>query len=137
MLTPMSRAARLALALGAASAAAGLLGCDPADAAGAALRALGRPVLRELPPEEARARVENGALLLQARGEGAPARRLPGARIVRPDEPLAPPDRGHSFVVVAEKPDAGFRLGARLARAGARVAVVPGGLPSWESPTEE
>ena len=131
MLPRMSRPALLALALGAVAAA----GCD----VGSALAVLGRPSFREIDPRRARNLVEeDGALLLQARGEGHPAQRLRGARMVAPGDPLADDAAGRRIVIVAEDPGFGFRLGARLARAGnTGVAVVPGGLPAWDDENRE
>lgn len=127
----MSRPALLALALGAASAAAG---CD----VGSALAAVGRPSFREIDSQQARSLVAGGALLLQARGEAQPGHRVPGARMVAPGEPLADGEAGRRIVIVAEESDLGFRLGARLARAGATgVTVVPGGLPAWDDEKRE
>ena len=127
----MSRPALLALALGAASAAAG---CD----VGSALAAVGRPSFREIDSQQARSLVAGGALLLQARGEAQPGHRVPGARMVAPGEPLADEEAGRRIVIVAEESDLGLRLGARLARAGATgVTVVPGGLPAWDEKREE
>ena len=128
----MSRPGLLAFALGAASAAAG---CD----VGSALAVLGRPSFREIDAQQARRLVEDGdAFLLQARGEGQPGHRVPGARMVAPGEPLAEGTAGRRIVIVAEEPELGFRLGARLARAGATgVTVVPGGLPAWDDENRE
>jgi hypothetical protein len=123
----MSRPALFALALGAVAAGGG---CD----LGGALAALGRPSFREVDARQARDWVrDGGALLLQARGEGQPAHRLRGARMVAPGEALAEDDAGRRIVIVAEEADLGLSLGARLARAGiADVAVVSGGLPAWD-----
>jgi hypothetical protein len=123
----MSRPALFALALGAASAGAG---CD----VGGALAVLGKPSFREVDAQEARHWVrDGGALLLQARGEGQPGHRVEGARVVAPGDALAEEAAGRRIVIVAEEPDLGLSLGARLARAGVTgVAVVPGGLPAWD-----
>jgi hypothetical protein len=123
----MSRPALFALALGAVAAGAG---CD----LDGALAALGKPSFREVDARQARDWVrDGGALLLQARGEGQPAHRLRGARMVAPGEALAEDDAGRRIVIVAEEADFGLSLGARLARAGiADVAVVSGGLPAWD-----
>lgn len=131
----MSRPALLAIVLGAASAAAG---CDLRETGGAALAALGWPSFREIEAQQAVGAVKGGALLLQADGEEGPARRAPGARGVAPDEPLGDAAGTRRIVVVAEEPELGLRLAARLARAGAtRVALVPGGLPAWNTETME
>jgi hypothetical protein len=135
MLPPMSRPALFAIALGAAAAASG---CDLRARSAQALGRLGFPSFREVDPQQAREAVRGGALLLQARGEEPPARSAAGARLVAPDQPLDEAAAGHKIVVVAEQPELGLRLGARLARAGASdVAVVPGGLPAWETETTE
>jgi hypothetical protein len=132
----MSRPALLAIALGAASAAAG---CDLRETASVALAGAGRPSFREVEAPQARAAVRGGALLLQARGAEPPARRAAGARLVEAGAPLDEAELAHRIVVLAEEPELGLRLGAQLARAGAaRVAVVAGGLPAWnEQKTEE
>jgi hypothetical protein len=135
ILPPMSRPALLAIVLSAAAAA---LGCDLREPKSAALAALGWPSFREIEAPQAREAVRGGALLLQARGEDHPARRAAGARLVLPGQPLDEAARGRTIVVVAEEPELGFQLGARLARAGeTRVAVVPGGLPAWETEATE
>ena len=128
----MLRSALLGLALGAASAGTA---CD----APSALAVLGRPSFREIDAQSARGLVEEGgALLLQARGEGQPAHRVRGARMLAPGEALAEDAPGPRIVIVAEEPDLGFRLGARLARAGLTgVTVVPGGLPAWDDEDRE
>jgi hypothetical protein len=130
----MSRPALLVIAL----AAWALPGCDVREEASAALGSLGMASFRTIDGREARRLAEGGdALLLQARGEEPPARRIPGARMMAPDDALDEAPGGRRIVVLAEAQELGFRLGARLARAGAtRVAVVPGGLPAWE-PLEE
>jgi rhodanese-related sulfurtransferase len=135
MLPRMSRPALLAIAL----AAWALPGCDVREEAGAALGAVGVASFREVPAPEARRLAEGGdALLLQVRGEDPPARRIPGARLVGGDEAPEEAAGGRRVVVLAEAPELGFRLGARLARAGAtRVAVVSGGLPAWAPGEEE
>ncbi len=136
MLRPMSRPALLAILLGGTPA---LCGCDPADAASAALAALGRPSFREVDAGRARQWLARGdAVLLQARGDAPPARRVAGAELVAPDAPLAEAAAERRIVIVSEEPELGLRLGARLARAGrTRVAVVSGGLPRWEPAPEE
>jgi hypothetical protein len=128
----MLRPALLVLALGAASASAA---CDLPSA----LAALGRPSFREIDAQRARSLVrDDGALLLQARGEVPPAHRVRGARMVAPEEPLAEDATGRSIVIVAEEAELGLRLGARLARAGLTgVTVVPGGLPAWDDEDRE
>jgi hypothetical protein len=132
----MSRAALFAIAFGAAAVASG---CGDVREPGVALLAsLGRPSFREVDARQARAAVRRGALLLQARGAESPARSAPGARLVGPDQPLDEGVAGQRIVIVAEEPELGFQLGARLARAGAtRVAVVPGGLAAFEMETTE
>jgi len=131
----MSRPALFAIALGAAAAASG---CDFRARSAQALGRLGVPSFREVDPQQARDAVRGGALLLQARGEAAPARNAAGARLVASDQPLDEALAGHRIVVLAEQPELGLRLGARLARAGATdVAVVPGGLPAWVTETTE
>lgn len=58
--------------------------------------------------------------------------------MVAPGEPLAEDAAGRRIVIVAEEPDLGLRLGARLARTGLTgVAVVPGGLPAWDDEDRE
>jgi hypothetical protein len=132
MLPQMSRPALFALAFGAVAAGAA---CDAPHA----LAALGRPSFREVDARRGRDLVrEEGALLLQARGESQPAHRVRGARMVAPGEPLAEDDAGRRIVVVAEQPDLALRLGARLARAGRTgVTVVSGGLPAWDDEDRE
>jgi len=131
----MSRPALFAIALGAAAAASG---CDFRARSAQALGRLGVPSFREVDPQQARDAVRGGALLLQARGEAPPARNAAGARLVASDQPLDEALAGHRIVVLAEQPELGLRLGARLARAGATdVAVVPGGLPAWVTETTE
>jgi hypothetical protein len=132
MLPRMSRPALFALALGAAAAGAA---CD----APRGLAALGRPSFREVDAQRGRDLVrEGGALLLQARGDAQPAHRVRGARMVAPGEPLAEDAAGRRIVIVAEEPDLGLRLGARLARAGLTgVTVVSGGLPAWDDDYRE
>ena len=132
----MSRPVLLALAVGTAYA---VPGCDVRGSATAALAATGTPSFREVAPSEAHRLVENdGALLLQARGDAPPDRRAYGARLVAPGEALAEASAGRRIVVVSEERALGFRLGARLAREGATgVAVMMGGLPEWEQSNRE
>lgn len=128
----MSRPSLLALALAAASAAAG---CD----LGTALAAVGHPSFRELEAGEGRAvAARDDVLLVQARGEGQPAHRVRGARMLAPEEPLAEALGASRILIVSEQPELGFRLAARLSRAGATgVMVVSGGLPAWDEKTRE
>jgi hypothetical protein len=134
----MPRSALLALWLAGATLT---LGCDAQDVAGRVLAACGRPSFREVDAARAqRWRSDGDLLLLQARGEEPPARRVPGAALVAAaDGAPAEAAPGRRIVVVAEETELGLRLGARLARAGvARVAVVSGGLPAWQpEPREE
>jgi hypothetical protein len=137
MLPPMPRAVLLAILLGGVPS---LQGCDPADGVSAGLTALGRPSFREVDAGHARRWLaDGGALLLQVRGDEPPARRLAGAELVVADAPLAEAPAERRIVIVSEEPELGLRLAARLARAGrTHVAVVSGGLPSWEpEPVEE
>jgi hypothetical protein len=70
---------------------------------------------------------------VQGRRRGEDGRRLRDALVVAPDSlPELPPEAGW-VVVVADDPAEGYRLAARLARAGrARVGVVAGGVAAWE-----
>jgi hypothetical protein len=136
MLPRMLRPVLLAVLLAGAQA---LLGCDPGDGAGLVLAALCRPSFREVDASRAHRWLARGdALLLQVRGDEPPARRVAGAELVVPDAPLAEAPAERRIVIVSEEPELGLRLGARLARAGrTHVAVVSGGLPSWEPRREE
>ena len=109
-----------------------LLGCD--DRAWLALhhvasfRAVDAPVGRALAEHR-------GAHLLQVgRGPGAWTP-LPGSRVVEPAEPW-PADvaSGGPVVLVAVRPEEGFRLAARMARSGIEdVVVVSGGVAAWQA----
>jgi hypothetical protein len=127
----MPRSAWLALGLAVVPAA---LGCDAQDAAGRVLAALGEASFREVDAARAqRWRADGELLLLQARGDEPPARRVAGAALVAAADGALEGGPERRVVIVAEERDLALRLGARLARAGVpRVAVVSGGLPSWE-----
>jgi hypothetical protein len=107
-----------------------LLGCDGETW----LSWRGVPSFREVDAHEGHALAAHpGARLVQlGRGPGAWAP-LPGAQLFEAEETWPRELEGQGpVVIVAADPQAGFRLAARLARAGEPdVAVVAGGLEAW------
>jgi hypothetical protein len=95
------------------------------------------PSFREVEAPEGRAlAAQTGSHLLQV-GRGAGAwTPLPGAQLLEPDEGWPSGlEAGGPVVIVAREPAAGFRLAARMARAGIQdVVVVSGGLEAWQAP---
>lgn len=131
MLRPTMASPRLAwlclpllLALGA---------CD----AGGWLRWLDVPSFRAVSVAEARRLAADPyAQLVQARRSSGPTLAVTGARVLDLEgdlpQDLATTDR--PVVVLANDPDDGMRLAARLARAGIQgVALVEGGVSAWEN----
>ena len=123
-----------------AAAVTGFLLCAGVACDGASWLSLQRaPSFREVEVEEARriAALPDALLVQPAPRSGAVP--VPGAAVVRADEEPPPRPAGSGPVVVlARESRDGYRLAARLARAGIQdVAVYAGDMSAWlESPEE-